>query len=109
VRGAIGEELSAHEARIGTHIVSLLRDTAVLAGPVRAGVAEASGPDDVPQALHRAKVALRATDQLDGVGPSVINYADLGAMAAVIEQFPPPQAAAVSDVRDLELWMVAPA
>ena len=93
---------SPRGAEIGPHLVTLLPATPVLPGDARAGAAVATGPEHLPAALARARVALRLADEPGGIGPALVRYEELGAIAAVAERFTPQEAAAVGDVRRLD-------
>ncbi|MEU0969205.1 hypothetical protein ABZ357_28730 [Streptomyces sp. NPDC005917] len=93
---------SSHATLIGRHSVSLLAGTPELPPALRAGTAMASGPEQLPAAMERARLALRLTDRLDGPGVSLVAYDDLGALAVFVERVTPQEAAAVPDVRRLD-------
>lgn len=95
-----------HTTRIGAHTVALLPGAAALPEDLRAGTAVAQQPTHLPAALERARVALRLTDRVDGPGPSVVAYDDLGALAVLAERITPREAAATTDVHRLEQVLV---
>ncbi|MET7477235.1 helix-turn-helix domain-containing protein [Streptomyces sp. NPDC005648] len=88
--------------RIGKHHVTLLHGTPVLPQGVRAGTAVAQEPAHLPTAMEQARVALRLADRVDGVGPSIVAFDSLGALAAVAERITAQEAGAVEDVRRLD-------
>lgn len=85
-------------ATVDGRTVALLTHGDVLPSGVRAGTALADDPERLPDAVHRAGVALR----LAGPGRPVVAHEELGVLAAVVERFTPDEAADVDDVRRLE-------
>ncbi|MCZ0999526.1 helix-turn-helix domain-containing protein [Streptomyces mirabilis] len=92
--------------RIGGHAVALVSGTPALPPDVRAGTAIAPEPAQLPVALERARVALRLTDRVDGPGPCLVAYGDLGALATLAERISPQEAGATPDVLRLEQVLV---
>lgn len=89
-------------AALGTDVVGLLCGSRVIPQDIRAGVAVAKDPMELPTALEQACVALQVADGVDGVAPSVVRYDELGVLAAIIERFSPNEAAALDDVRRID-------
>ncbi|WP_432830043.1 hypothetical protein [Dactylosporangium sp. CA-092794] len=104
---AAGERPSPRSAEIGPHVVTLLPGTPALPGDIQAGTAVAERPELLPTAFARARVALRLADRPAGLGPSLVSYHELGALAAVAERFSAPEASAVDDVRRLDELLIA--
>ena len=91
-----------HVTRLGPHCVAVLRGPVDLPGDVRLGAAAAEDAEGLPRALEQARTALSLADRVGGAGPPQVDYADLGALAAVAEQVPPHAAKDVGDVRRLD-------
>ncbi|MEU6351986.1 helix-turn-helix domain-containing protein [Streptomyces sp. NPDC047072] len=89
-------------ARVDGRVVTLVPGTPVLPQDLRAGTALAGEPAQLPDALERARIALRLTDHLEGAGPSVVAFEDLGALGVIAERVTPRDAAAAADVRRLD-------
>lgn len=85
-------------ATVDGHTVALLTRGEMVPGGIRAGTALAEDPAQLPDAVHRARVALR----LAGPGRPVVPHEELGILAVVVERFTPDEAADVEDVRRLE-------
>ncbi|PRY57267.1 helix-turn-helix domain-containing protein [Glycomyces artemisiae] len=88
-------------AAIGRYTVALAPAPVAFPTDLRAGTALTGEPLDLPTAVGRAAIAFRLTDRVGGPGASVVRYEDLGAVAALVEHFSPPDAAAVPDVQRL--------
>lgn len=91
-----------YSTRVGRHAVTLVAGTAVPPSGLRAGTAIAQEPAHLPDALERARLALRLTDRVDGPGPSLVAYDDLGALAVLADRTTPQEAAGIADVRRLD-------
>ncbi|MCX4461634.1 helix-turn-helix domain-containing protein [Streptomyces sp. NBC_01728] len=74
--------------------------------PPRGTTAIAPEPAQLPVALERARVALRLTDRVDGPGPCLVAYDDLGALATLAERLTPQEAGVTTDVLRLEQVLV---
>ncbi len=97
---------SPHSTRVGRHAVTLVAGTAVPPSDLRAGTAIAQEPAHLPTALEHARLALRLTDRMNGPGPSLVAYDDLGALAVLAERTTPQEAAGIADVRRLDQTLV---
>jgi acetyl esterase/lipase len=91
-----------YSTRVGRHAVTLAAGTAVPPSVLRAGTAIAQEPAHLPDALKRAHLALRLTDRVDGPGPSLVAYDDLGALSVLADRTTPQEAAGIADVRRLD-------
>ncbi|WP_416981426.1 helix-turn-helix domain-containing protein [Streptomyces sp. T028] len=94
--------LGPRATRIGAHAVALVPGAPDPHRDLRAGTAVAQVRAHLPAALERARVALRLTDRVDGPGPSLVAYDDLGALAVLAERITPREAAATDDVHRLD-------
>ncbi|MFK0286580.1 helix-turn-helix domain-containing protein [Streptomyces sp. NPDC090499] len=93
---------SPWRTRLREHHITLVPGADVRLEGLRAGTSSTKDPMSLPLAAEQAIVALRTTDRLNGPGPSVVSYPDLGAAAAIAERFTAADAATVADVVRLE-------
>ncbi|MEV0640972.1 helix-turn-helix domain-containing protein [Streptomyces sp. NPDC050619] len=94
--------LVPHPTRVGRHAVALVAGTPVPPPDLRAGTAIAQESAHLPTTLERARLALRLTDRVNGPGPSLVAYDNLGALAVLAKRTTPPEAAAIAEVRRLD-------
>jgi hypothetical protein len=80
----------------------LLPGVARLSADIRIGVAVAADPSAIPEAAAHARLAFRVSESPGWPSGGVVRYHDLGALAAVVERFPPVVAAEVPDVQALD-------
>jgi len=97
-----GDLQAALRATVGELTVALLPGEPGPLEGIAGGLAVASDPLSVPEAVEHARVALKLARCAGGVTPSLVRYHDLGVLAALVERFTPTEAAALDDVRRLD-------